>query len=382
MSVALWIAGVILALAWFSRIVDAGLGMPSVANIADEKWSSVLPEWPKVSIIVPALNEEETIVESLTRLLNLDYPNYEVIAVNDRSTDRTGARMDAVAALPEAHGRLQVIHVTELPSGWLGKVNAMQRAADSSSGDWLLFTDADILFRPDTLKRALLYIESEPADHLVLLPYLVMKTIGERMMIAFFQTMFVFGHRPWKVADPKAMDHIGVGAFNLIRRSVYSAIGGHHRLCMEVVDDMKLGKLVKQAGFRQRNVFGIDPLAEASSRGLISLRWAASRSLGQGASALRELAAHPRAQRVITAYVISGGWAKPPHDIDGTVKETTLRMMEKAASKATFLSATKPSWHTFKRPVLLWLEAVEAANVKDIDSAEQLALAAYQAGEM
>ena len=76
MSVALWIAGVILALAWFSRIVDAGLGMPSVANIADEKWSSVLPEWPKVSIIVPALNEEETIVEALTRLLNLDYPNY------------------------------------------------------------------------------------------------------------------------------------------------------------------------------------------------------------------------------------------------------------------------------------------------------------------
>ena len=103
-----------------------------------------------------------------------------------------------------------------------------------------------------------------------------MKTIGERMMIAFFQTMFVFGHRPWKVADPKAMDHMGVGAFNLIRRSAYSAIGGHHRLRMEVVDDMKLGKLVKQAGFRQRNVFGIDPLAEASSRGLISLRWAKS----------------------------------------------------------------------------------------------------------
>ena len=85
------------------------------------------------------------------------------------------------------------------------------------------------------------------------------------MMIAFFQTLFVFGHRPWKVADPKTKDHMGVGAFNLIRRRVYDALGTYQALRFEVLDDMKLGKMVKNAGYAQRNVFGAD---------LISLRWA------------------------------------------------------------------------------------------------------------
>src|ERR1700722_15778224 len=85
------------------------------------------------------------------------------------------------------------------------------------------------------------------------------------MMIAFFQTVFVFGHRPWKVADPKSKDHMGVGAFNLIRRSVYESVGTYAALRMEVLDDMKLGKVVKNACFSQRVVFGGD---------LISIRWA------------------------------------------------------------------------------------------------------------
>jgi len=99
----------------------------------------------------------------------------------------------------------------------------------------------------------------------VLLPRMIMKRAGEKMMIAFFQTLFVFGHRPWKVADPKAKDHMGVGAFNLVRRRVYDAIGTHQALRFEVLDDMKLGKVVKNAGYAQRNVFGED---------LISVRWA------------------------------------------------------------------------------------------------------------
>jgi hypothetical protein len=94
---------------------------------------------------------------------------------------------------------------------------------------------------------------------------MIMKSPGERMMIAFFQTLFVFGHRPWKVADPKTKDHMGVGAFNLIRRRVYDALGTYQALRFEVLDDMKLGKIVKNAGYAQRNVYGAD---------LISLRWA------------------------------------------------------------------------------------------------------------
>ncbi|HTS57786.1 MAG TPA: glycosyltransferase family 2 protein [Terriglobales bacterium] len=263
-----WVAGTILALIWISRVLDAARGMPKVADISRPEWDpkrrSDAPRQPLVSIIVPARNEQEHITESLVHLLHLDYDNYEVIVVNDRSGDATGERIAEVAARPEAARRLRVIDLTELPNGWLGKVHAMWRGAKEASGDWLLFTDADVLFRPDSLSRALFYARSEQADHLVLLPRLIMHSPGERSAVAFFQTLFVFGHRPWRVADPKAKDHMGVGAFNLIRRPVYDALGTFEILRLEVLDDMKLGKLVKDGGYRQRNVFGHD---------LISLRW-------------------------------------------------------------------------------------------------------------
>jgi glycosyltransferase involved in cell wall biosynthesis len=240
--------------------------MSSIADVTQPEWdrNPVSPAGnPRVSIIVPARNEEKEIEQALTQLLALDYDNYEVIAVNDRSTDRTGEIMEEVQKKSPA--RLKVIHHEQLPPGWLGKTHAMWTATNTATGDWLLFTDADVLFKPDSLRRALAYAESEKADHVVLFPQMIMKTPGEYMMIAFFQTMFVFGHRPWKVADPKTKDHMGVGAFNLIRRTAYEAIGTYEALRMEVLDDMKLGKVVKNSGFAQRNVFGKD---------LISIRWA------------------------------------------------------------------------------------------------------------
>jgi len=261
-----WIAGTILALAWFSRIVDAAIGMPSVADISQPEWNRnpAAPSGsPRVSIIVPARNEEKDIAQALTQLLALDYDNYEVIAVNDRSTDRTGEIMEEVQK--RSYSKLKVIHHQDLPAGWLGKTHAMWTATNAATGDWLLFTDADVLFKPDSVRRAVTYAEAEQADHVVLFPQMIMKQPGEYMMIAFFQTMFVFGHRPWKVADPKTKDHMGVGAFNLVRRSVYESVGTYEALRMEVLDDMKLGKVVKNAGFAQRNVFGGD---------LISIRWA------------------------------------------------------------------------------------------------------------
>jgi glycosyltransferase involved in cell wall biosynthesis len=263
-----WGSGIILAVAWFSRIVDAAFGMRKIVDITQPEWDRrpvMAMGNPRVSIIVPARNEEADIQRTLEQLLALDYDNYEIIAVNDRSTDRTGELMDAIAARADANKRLRIIHVDSLPSAWLGKTHAMWTAAKEATGDWLLFTDADVLFKPESLRRSLAYAEEERADHVVLFPRMIMKHPGERMMIAFFQALFVFGHRPWKVADPKAKDHMGVGAFNLVRRSVYECVGTYERLRLEVLDDMKLGKVIKNAGFCQRNVFGED---------LISLRWA------------------------------------------------------------------------------------------------------------
>jgi glycosyltransferase involved in cell wall biosynthesis len=266
-----WIVGAILGAAWFSRIMDSALGMPHIADVSKPEWDrkpAARELEPRVSVIVPARNEEADIRETLVRLLVLEYSNYEIIAVNDRSTDRTGAILDEIAAeegMKARPSRLKVIHISQLPPGWLGKTHAMWTAGKEASGDWLLFTDADVLFKPDVLRRAIAYAESEKAQHVVLFPRMIMESPGERMMIAFFQALFVFGHRPWKVADPQARDHMGVGAFNMIRRSVYEGLGTYQALRMEVLDDMKLGKVVKNAGYAQRNVFGGD---------LISLRWA------------------------------------------------------------------------------------------------------------
>jgi glycosyltransferase involved in cell wall biosynthesis len=278
-----WIAGTLLALIWLSRVIDTTIGVRTLVNISRPEWDRDSPTAqgsPRVTIIVPARNEEASVRQALSQLLALDYDNYEVIAVDDRSTDRTGQMMDDLAMAsggrPRPSGQLdekydglnaplRIIHIRELPPRWMGKAHAMWSAAKQASGDWLLFTDADVMFRPDCLRRAISYAEAEQADHLVLFPRTIMKRPGEKMMLAFFQLMFVFGHRPWKVADPKAKDHIGVGAFNLVRRQVYETVGTYEALRFEVVDDMKLGKVIKNAGFRQRNVLGGD---------LLEIHWA------------------------------------------------------------------------------------------------------------
>ena len=269
----IWICSVFLGAVWLSRLLAVGLNMHTVAEITEPEFDATPADAagrvPRVSIVVPARNEAEHIEAALVSLLQLDYPDYEVIAVDDRSEDATGAILDRLQTQwPErgeaSHHRLKVLHVTELPAGWLGKTHAMWQAGKQATGDWLLFTDADVVFRQDALRRAMVYAERERADHVVLFPTMVMKSVGERMMMAFFQSQFVFAHRPWNVSDPKSRDSIGVGAFNLIRRPVYEQIGTYERLRLAVLDDMMLGELVKQEGHRQRCVFGRD---------LLKLRW-------------------------------------------------------------------------------------------------------------
>jgi glycosyltransferase involved in cell wall biosynthesis len=276
-----WVSGLLLAIIWLVPALQLALHFSEVADLTQPKWSpppdSLLPS---LTIVVPARNEEAEIEAALRSLLQLNYPRYQVVAVNDRSTDQTGPIMERLAAEPAAQRNLRVLHVRDLPSGWLGKVHAMwlgsqsdapqrsaaqENSAQQTGSDWLLFTDADCVFHPDTLRRAIHYATKTATDHLVLFPTAHMKTLGERMMIGFPQVMSSFAMRPWKVRDPKARDHIGVGAFNLIRRSAYDAIGTYKALRLEVVDDLKLGESIKKAGLRQDVVFG---------RELVSLRWA------------------------------------------------------------------------------------------------------------
>jgi cellulose synthase/poly-beta-1,6-N-acetylglucosamine synthase-like glycosyltransferase len=262
------IVGGALGLLWLLRLIETAVGMPKMADISKPQWDipiSGAGNAPRVTIVLPARNEEECIERCLSSLLALDYPSYEIIAVDDRSTDSTGAIMDRLA---EGHSasKLKVIHVNELPAGWLGKTHAMWKAAAQGTGEWILFTDGDIIFRSDCLRRAVAYLDNSQADHLVLGPTIIMESFGERMMISFLQIMFAF-IRPWKVSDPKSRVSIGAGAFNLIRRSAYEKLGTYEKLRLAVIDDLQLGVAVKKNGFSQHMVFGI---------GLISVRWAKS----------------------------------------------------------------------------------------------------------
>ena len=271
-----WISGLLLSVIWLVPALQLALHFSEVADLTQPEWNPAQDSpLPSLTIVVPARNEEAEIEAALRSLLQLNYLQYQIVAVNDRSTDQTGAIMERLAAEPASAGKLRVLHVRDLPSGWLGKVHAMwlgsqgngaqANAAQQTASDWLLFTDADCVFHPDSLRRAIHYASKTATEHLVLFPTAHMKTLGERMMISFPQTMSSFAMRPWKVRDPKSRDYIGVGAFNLIRRSAYEAIGTYEKLRLEVVDDLKLGESIKKAGLRQDVVFGRD---------LVSLRWA------------------------------------------------------------------------------------------------------------
>lgn len=265
------ISGILVALMWLDRLRDAAHGR-EIEDISTPEWDRSDTAPPKLSIIVPARDEGANIEPALRSMLALDYPDFEVIAVDDRSSDETGRVMDRIAeetipqfrnsAVPQSI--LRVIHISDLPPGWLGKPHAMWLAAQQATGDWLLFTDGDVQFRADALRRAISYAEARSIDHLMVFPTHDLRSVGERMMVAAFNILFLFGHRPWKVHDPKARDFLGFGMFNLIRRRAYEALGTFKALRMEVIEDMKLGKLVKDHGFRQQVVYG---------PGLVRLRW-------------------------------------------------------------------------------------------------------------
>ncbi len=245
-----WIYGGVCGAILLATALDAFFGMPTLADLTRPEWD----RWPggqhpRISIIVPARNEEKDISACLSSLIAQDYDNLEIIAVDDRSTDRTGAVMEELAATAE--GQVRVLHIRELPQRWLGKTHAMWKAASVATGEWLLFTDGDIFFRADCIRRALAYAEQAEADHLVIFPSFILESVGERLFLTVFMMSFL-ALRPWKVPDPKSWAFMGAGAFNLVRRSAYEGIGTFEALRVAVVDDMTLGLRLKRAGLRSR----------------------------------------------------------------------------------------------------------------------------------
>ena len=203
--------------------------------------------WPSVSVVVAACDEADRIEPAARTLLAQDYDEIEIVLVDDRSTDETGEIIDRLAA---GDARARVVHVTELPDGWLGKVNALRRGAAECSGEYLLLTDADVHFEPRAVRRAIAYCCARELDHLAALPTLWPRSLLLDAVLGQSIRQLMCGARAWLVKDPASSAAVGIGAFNLLRREALEQAGGLEWVRMEVADDFGLGLAMKRSGAR------------------------------------------------------------------------------------------------------------------------------------
>jgi glycosyltransferase involved in cell wall biosynthesis len=245
MLTVLFILGI---LVWLAFLVDAMIGLKNIDSLEIEEG---LENGPLLSVIVAARNEEKQINESIQSQLKQTYNNVEWILINDRSIDRTGYIMDE---LSNVDSRIKVIHINDLPEGWLGKNHALFTGARHSSGKWLLFTDADVTYQEIAFAKALHYFERNQLDHLTAAPNLNANGFWLRSFVSFFLFGFSYFKRPWQANNPKSKIGTGIGAFNLVSKEAYEAFGTHERIKMRPDDDLQLGMMMKRGGFRQKIV--------------------------------------------------------------------------------------------------------------------------------
>lgn len=217
--------------------------------------------WPTVSLIVAARDEVEHLEAAVRSRLEDDYPALEVILVDDRSTDGTSALVDRIAA---SDPRVKAVHITSLPEGWLGKLHAMQRGIEAATGEWILLSDADVLFAPGTLRRTVSYAEGGGYDHLAVLPDFYARSLALDALIDTFGRMLVLGARLWRVSDMGSNAAVGGGLFNLVRRTALDRTPGMAWLKLEVADDVALAQMLKAHGARP---------AVVNARGLVGLNF-------------------------------------------------------------------------------------------------------------
>ncbi len=255
-----------LFLAWRTRSFTKALF--SLKDQTSENFAQNLDEsldesgaWPKLSIVIPARDEAHTIEAAAQSLLKIDYPNIEIVFVNDRSADHTGKIMDQIAA---ENAKFKAVHIEELPENWLGKVHAMHRGVAQTSGDWILMTDADVHFSVKSLKKAISYCRKNNLDFLTVIPDLLTPTFGLQMMMAHLYHQASLFFNPKKLNEASHKVCYGQGAFLLFNRNIYEKSEGLEWLKMEVVDDTGFALMMRRAGAK---------MGAVSGRNEIQLEW-------------------------------------------------------------------------------------------------------------
>ena len=276
MSIALglWIAAApIIGLVWLVRFIFMGMMLRRGDILGSHSYQADTNEqntpWgadaaPRLSVFVAAKDEQDNIEACVTSLLDQDYPNFEVIVIDDRSRDRTPgilrdlkntAKQPSNPASGDARAGLRVVTLQDLPDGWFGKSHAMHEGVSLSSSDWFVFTDADCRQTSRrTLSVAMSEVLSKDVDFLSIIPVLETKTAWERVLQPACAFMLILWFLPHRTNDPARKTAYANGAFMLIRKSCYDAIGGHERVRGEVNEDVKLAQNAKRMGFKLRVV--------------------------------------------------------------------------------------------------------------------------------
>jgi chlorobactene glucosyltransferase len=205
------------------------------------------PDAPLISVCVPARNEERNIRACVESILAQHYPNFEVIVLEDRSTDATAEILRQLSAQDD---RLKLISGSDLPTGWAGKPHALFQASAAARGDWLCFVDADTFLSPTTLSSCYAKATETKADMFTIMTFQIMGSFWEKAVMPIVMSALSVGFSPRKVNDPKTKDAIANGQFILIKRVVYDAIGGHERIKDQIVEDKAISEQVKWNGYR------------------------------------------------------------------------------------------------------------------------------------
>lgn len=256
MRVTFELLGGLLSFGWGLIGLDYAVGQRGSRSLDElPAYADDAPDVPSLSIVFAACNEAEKLPDALATMIAQQYPGaLQIVGVNDRSDDATeailsDAQIDA-ASDGDALREMIALNVRTLPSRWLGKTHAVWQGAQAATGEWILFTDADIHFGPTCLSRAVRFAHERNLDYLVAYLQLDLRTFWEKVFGLCFTYLFLMRFRPWHVRDKHLPNYLGIGAFTLVRRGAYDEIGQHRAVALEVAEDMEMGRRLKQADLR------------------------------------------------------------------------------------------------------------------------------------
>lgn len=228
-------------------IVLVGLMLSFFATFRKvQKCTIANEQLPSISVVVPVRNEEAKIARCLESLARQDYPNFEIIVIDDRSTDGSGQIIKELAA---GHPCIKVIPGRKSRPGWLGKCNALDHGTPQAKGEWLVFSDADTFHYPNSLRDAIGAAINYKADMISFMPVQELYSFAERVIMPALIGSFLMGDPTNKINDPQSSRAYAYGQYIMVKRTTYDAIGGHESVKDQILDDISIGRVTKEKGF-------------------------------------------------------------------------------------------------------------------------------------